>query len=263
LKRSVRLAMLTLQVVHPAHYLFFSTFLLLLLPENENTHAASPSMKLRTIRNLDWHWAFKFAKKRGYHPLSYLASRLSARSYWEATFADGLTLRFGFITPYHHATAKNYAHGSYEPAVLRWQEEAKRHFRIYDIGGFSGLYGLVAAKSNPRAIVTIFEPHPTNAEQCRRNITLNNLSNCSVEELAVSNETATATFTREATTGAHFGGPLIVKTTTLDDLPPPDLMKIDVEGAEGDVIDGAHDTLLSHPAILLEQHAWLQNPEKM
>jgi hypothetical protein len=37
-----------------------------------------------------------------------------------------------------------------------WKEKAKQSSVIYDIGGFNGVFGLLAAKVNPQARVVIF-----------------------------------------------------------------------------------------------------------
>ncbi len=135
---------------------------------------------------------------------------------------------------------------------------------VYDIGANVGSYTMLASVlAGPRGLVVAFEPVPENVAYLRRHITLNQLTNVVVQDVAVSDESGVAAF--HATTDRVLGridagGRLQVRTVRLDDmvqggLRPPDCLKIDVEGAEAAVLRGAAGVLATHrPVIFLATH---------
>jgi FkbM family methyltransferase len=136
---------------------------------------------------------------------------------------------------------------------------------VYDIGANVGFYTLLASVLvGPSGKVISFEPLPRNLSLLRRHIRLNALANVEVFEGAVSSRRGTARFDAEGLPEmGHLSdrGQFEVKVFQLDELvadgriPPPKVMKIDVEGAELDVLEGARDTLRIHrPVILLATH---------
>jgi FkbM family methyltransferase len=162
------------------------------------------------------------------------------------------------------ATRSNFFFGSYEPAQTKLFSELVRPGDVvYDVGAHFGYYTLLASKLvGPAGRVLAFEPSPGNLAYLYRHITLNNRSNVEVLELAVSDHEGTARFETRAGSGVgHLseGGLLEVKLTRLDSLlqnyPPPNVMKIDVEGAEVELLRGATDLLGgAKPNILLSLH---------
>jgi FkbM family methyltransferase len=137
---------------------------------------------------------------------------------------------------------------------------------VYDIGANAGFFTLLAAKLvGRRGSVYAFEPLPANLSVLRRHIAANQ-ANVHVFEVALSSSSGVARFASAA--NASMGrlenaGELEVRTETLDELVsagrilPPRFMKIDVEGAEHDVLRGAAATLSRHhPVILLSTHGY-------
>lgn len=134
---------------------------------------------------------------------------------------------------------------------------------VYDIGANVGFFTLLAAKLG--ATVYAFEPLPRNVALLREHIALNRAA-AHVFDVALSSSSGVARFTA----GAHHAagrlerdGELDVRTEVLDRLvesgqiPPPQAMKIDVEGAEYDVLTGAAEVLTRHrPFILLSTHGY-------
>lgn len=133
---------------------------------------------------------------------------------------------------------------------------------VYDVGAHFGYYTLLASKlvgAQGRALA--FEPSPPNLARLYRHVELNRCSNVQVLELAVSDREGVAHF--ETRTGSGLGhlaadGPVEVKVTRLDALegyPRPNVMKIDVEGAEVAVLQGAASLLTAaKPIIFLSLH---------
>ena len=143
----------------------------------------------------------------------------------------------------------------------------QRGFTVYDIGANVGFYSLLASVLvGPEGKVYCFEPVPRNLEFLRRHLELNKLSNCTVWDAAVGSYEGTSRFDLGSnraqghlTTESH--GTLTVRTVTLDGLvasgkmPPPDLIKCDIEGAEYDALTGASGILAKYgPTIFLSTH---------
>ncbi|MDO8548065.1 MAG: FkbM family methyltransferase [bacterium] len=208
-------------------------------------------------------WLPRFLKKRGKIFFYYAVSKLSGRRYWK--FAG---VKLGFITAYHHGVAREMGTDFHEdpPEYFNeWVVDAKDANLIYDIGGYNGLYGIAAALANPHAAVTIFEPDSINAEQCRQNIKLNGVeARCSVSQIAVAGSTGVSTFAMRGMTGGKLGeGETKITCTKLDDLPTPQLIKLDVEGQETAILTNAPKTLSRKPVIFMELHYWAPDKEKL
>ncbi len=138
---------------------------------------------------------------------------------------------------------------------------------VYDIGANVGIYSLLASsRTGPSGIVYAFEPQLRNVDFLRRHLTLNHVQNCTIIESAVCNTEGTLRFSGvcwEPSMGRLSAeGEVEVSSTTLDKcvygqkgLRPPDILKIDVEGAEFDLLQGASRTLTEfHPKMFLETH---------
>ncbi|MBG0784661.1 MAG: FkbM family methyltransferase [Anaerolineaceae bacterium] len=158
---------------------------------------------------------------------------------------------------------------------LGWYEISKRQaFEtaipegavVYDIGANVGYYSLMAAVvSGPKGHVYAFEPLPRNVDYLRKHVTLNKMTDrITVFDVAVSDKTGEAAFDLGASTSmghlAETGG-IKVKQVRLDDMvasgeiKAPDYMKVDVEGAEYDVLNGARALLAQYkPVIFLDTH---------
>ena len=155
--------------------------------------------------------------------------------------------------------------GTYEREQTRLFE---RHLRpgatVLDVGAHVGYYTLLSSVLvGGEGRVHAFEPNPANAEFLRRHVRINRLSNVHVEQAAVSDTAGTARF--DFGTGSGTGrladaGALEVRTVRLDDHCAqhglaPAALKIDVEGAELVVLEGARETLARHrPVIFLSTH---------
>ncbi len=135
---------------------------------------------------------------------------------------------------------------------------------VYDIGAHVGYYTLLASELvGPKGRVISFEPFPDNVRYLKRHIQINQCDNVTVVESAVSMESETLLF--EESGSSYTGslsekGTLEVTSVRLDDFisdgnPPPDYMKIDVEGEELNVFFGARSLILKyHPVIFLATH---------
>ena len=137
---------------------------------------------------------------------------------------------------------------------------------LYDIGANAGYISLAAAKARPDAQVIAFEPLLALAEDVALAAHRNGFDRLSVYNVALSSENGEAElFLPTQSVHASFvsreeGATLVkVPTVRLDDavaaglLPPPTVVKLDVEGAEMLVLEGAAETLRAHrPTICFE-----------
>lgn len=138
-----------------------------------------------------------------------------------------------------------------------------------DVGANIGAYSLFGTLVPTMKRVIAFEANPKTAEELRANVVLNNLQETiEVQPKAVSsakNELSFAVISKfsgansVAETSIHdrstFHKQIRVEATTLDWLFPepfdkPVCIKIDVEGHEPDVIEGAKATLESNSAVI-------------
>jgi len=137
---------------------------------------------------------------------------------------------------------------------------------VYDIGAHVGLYTLVSSIAvGENGHVFAFEPLPRNAFFLRRHISLNRIKNCTVVEAAVSNINGSRQFEPTShDTAGHFSqsGAATVHTIELDEFfrsaqgRRPNAMKINAEGAELEVLQGAKQLLHdSSPLIFLSLHS--------
>jgi FkbM family methyltransferase len=140
----------------------------------------------------------------------------------------------------------------------------KRSTVFYDVGANIGLYCLFGAEINSKLKVFCFEPQKVCTEQLQRSIYLNNWeSRMTIYDFALSDKEHEVGFYLADTgssiepdfVGQTLSEPINIKTRRLDSLKleTPNLIKIDVEGHEYQMLQGASQTLsTSHPVIFLE-----------
>lgn len=156
--------------------------------------------------------------------------------------------------------------GSYELDKQRlFARSVKAGAVIYDVGANAGFYSMLGSVlTGPTGRVIAFEPSPRNLAFLREHVRLNALGNVSILDLAVAEQPGTASFksgSSGATGSLAVGGDLEVRTSSLDSLvesrviPPPNLIKMDIEGGELAAIRGARKVLRQHrPMLLLATH---------
>jgi FkbM family methyltransferase len=136
---------------------------------------------------------------------------------------------------------------------------------VFDIGANAGFYTLLASVLvGPQGRVFAFEPVPGNLRCLKEHLRINGIKNVSVIEGAVSDCDGVASFEEGPNNSMGRlapGGRLAVRTVSLDEmvrrgeLPPPDCIKIDVEGGEMLVLTGARVLLADRrPTVFLATH---------
>jgi FkbM family methyltransferase len=145
-------------------------------------------------------------------------------------------------------------------AVLR------RGMRVVDVGANIGYYTLFIAKAlGPGGSIVCFEPEPSNLVELNRNISANQLENVEVVAKAVGREDGRASLASGINSGVvagdlgDFAAPICRLDTAISS--PVDFIKIDVEGYEGQVLDGARSLLRHHlPTLFVEIHPTMIAP---
>jgi FkbM family methyltransferase len=141
---------------------------------------------------------------------------------------------------------------------------------FYDIGANIGFFSLLAARLvGPSGRVYAFEPVPENAFDVIKNAELNNFQNISVIQKAVSTDKGEGELivtkhpggaklsTVNTPLNSPVKGTIIVDIINIDGLvecqqiPPPALVKIDVEGAELKVLQGMVNTIKRFKPIII------------
>ena len=157
--------------------------------------------------------------------------------------------------------------GAYEPdvtAVIRRQLATGASF--VDVGASFGYFSVLAGRIVGRTgCVISVEPGPQNQSLLLMNLAANKIPTAEVHQLALSDSTGICRYGQSGANGtiAPFDGDPgtlgtydLVRASTLDLVLAGrsiDMVKIDVEGAEGRVIRGAEETLRRcSPAIVFE-----------
>jgi FkbM family methyltransferase len=146
---------------------------------------------------------------------------------------------------------------------------------VYDVGANRGQMTLFFSQAvGPSGTVVAFEPVPAVFEDLIANVRLNGMANVKPMCLALADKSGPASFhfndqqptqgkiaTCEPSYRDPLAAPIEIQAAALDELvseqslPPPRLIKIDVEGAAGLIFQGAEQTLASHaPDIYIELH---------
>lgn len=144
-----------------------------------------------------------------------------------------------------------------------------------DVGSNHGLFSLISCIENARRPVLAMDANPEALLVTAENLFLNGfsqqvrlilafLSDTDGEEIpffTVGSGAAGSRYSDHAKTASHNSKNIQVLTRTLDSVVSetgfqPDLVKIDVEGAETQVLEGARQTVITfRPRLMVEMHA--------
>ena len=151
---------------------------------------------------------------------------------------------------------------------------------IWDCGIYLGYYTTLFSKLvGPSGRVVAFEPDPRNIERTKQNLARNGFRDVQFVQAAIGRPKGEIDFIISHDTNSHIPGAYIgrdyddystrervdasirVRCMSLDeaylsdDVPNPDLIKLDIEGAEMEALPNAHRICREHkPLIILELH---------
>lgn len=224
-----------------------------------------PRSWIRAVSGSQWRHPLL---KRGFE---WAASRFRNR---DGTIQSGIGKGLRFNPGSSNA---GYVLGTSEPGLQRVLSTLLRPgMTVYDVGANVGFVSILSAHLvGPSGKVFSFEPLPSNADMVEHNARLNNFDQVSVRREAVSEADGEARFkvSAEASTLGMLENSTFAKQddavvefipvkvrsldslAILDNLPRPDAIKIDTEGAEVDVLRGAVETIrAARPLLLIELH---------
>jgi FkbM family methyltransferase len=167
----------------------------------------------------------------------------------------------------------SYAEGRYETVIQRALSQYLGPGSVfYDIGAHIGVVSMYAAQLvGVNGRVFAFEAAPENASRIQAHLTRNNLPQIRTIACAIWSSGGRVRFERAPVQSSRNGGAVATQLTTkknetievdavaLDDFalgnPLPTVIKIDVEGAEADVLRGSEEVFRrAKPVLICEVH---------
>lgn len=168
-------------------------------------------------------------------------------------------LRWSIVT-----TGRGYGSGTFGKDRLEvLQAVVEAGDCVWDIGAHKGFMTLATSRMvGPSGTVVAVEPSARNRWFLERHLAWNGVDNVEVVPAALSGERGEAAFggTGDSLAYALGEGDETVPVRTIRDviaergLPRPDVLKIDAEGQEAAIIEGAGDALCVHAALLVSVH---------
>lgn len=179
----------------------------------------------------------------------------------------------------HQFIEPNYLLGTYEKDVVSAVASlCKKDWVVWDCGVYLGYYSALFGQLAKEVIA--FEPDPRNLKRARENLQRNGITNVRLIPAAIGSPETTVDFVISNDTNSHIqgvfigidrndyltrernDGTILVRSISLDEaldeFPAPNLIKIDIEGAEGEALKyTARLCREVRPIIILELH----NPE--
>lgn len=141
---------------------------------------------------------------------------------------------------------------------------------IYDCGANVGVASIYLKKLYPAAKIYSFEPDPGIVKYLKRNIDHNNITNIEIIEKAIWTNNGTINFNQEGADAGSIGNnqnsislecirlkDLIEKETSIE------LLKIDIEGAELEVLHDCKDVLNKVHHLFVEYHSEKNKPQQL
>ena len=144
-----------------------------------------------------------------------------------------------------------------EPEVIHALKRLlKKGMHFFDVGAYKGYYSLMASELvGEEGKVVAFEPDRESFNYLIKNIHINKISNIIAKNIALLDFEG-----RSEIESYRTGGSQVVEVKTLDSVVNdlniiPDIIKIDVEGAEYSVLRGGEELLKNyHPKLIIEIH---------
>jgi len=170
--------------------------------------------------------------------------------------SDLTSTPFGEMRLYHPPGPGLGDLADFEPEFTQcFRSMFQKNMVFLDVGSHYGYYVLLASPE-VREVIAV-EPKASFRAVLAENIRRNGLENVIIIETPLFSGSVRGSIRKSAFRPRADGQ---LETVTLDSLRlTPDIIKIDVEGAEYDVLKGGRETLVVyHPIILLEMH-----PHKM
>jgi len=143
--------------------------------------------------------------------------------------------------------------------------------RIIDAGGYIGMATLYFKKLYPGTIIKVFEQDPFALSFLKRNIKNNNIKNVSIYNIGLGKNKERASLYLDDGDGASAKiknekeqvGIKIEKLSDYISSAPIDLLKMNIEGAEYEVLQDIESKLGSIDQIIMEYHCFYELPQTL
>jgi FkbM family methyltransferase len=120
---------------------------------------------------------------------------------------------------------------------------------VVDAGANAGIFSIVVARKHPECEIYAFEPAPSQFKILVENT--KDYKNIHCLNTALGDMNGTVGFSDTEDTSAHIGGNMEVEIRTLDSFNlSPSFIKMDCEGYEGKILEGAAQTIKQHKPVI-------------
>ena len=152
-----------------------------------------------------------------------------------------------------------------------YKQELPENARILDCGANIGLSIIYLKRICPTARITAFEPDEMNFELLKKNLTSFKLQQVDIQKLAVWKENTTLQFSNSQGMASHIenkpsgGNTVSVNATRLRDWleQPVDFLKLDIEGAEFEVLMDCDEKLENVQRLFIEYHGQFEQKQEL
>ena len=157
----------------------------------------------------------------------------------------------------------------FEREIYRFRSKTEQPY-IIDCGANIGLSVSYFKQHYPQARILAFEADETIFGVLSRNVARLGYQNVELVCRAVWNSETSLNFMNEGADGGRLSGPSdakdnVVKTIRLRDYlqGPVDFLKLDIEGAETDVLEDCADVLGNVDCMFVEYHSFAERPQTL
>lgn len=185
--------------------------------------------------------------------------------------ADGTITLFNKNFHYHIGSAFYTTYIElFEKNIYEFKSDSPKPI-ILDCGANMGLSVLYYSKSFPNAEIIAFEPDQSVLPFLERNIVDQQLSNVTLHKKAVWSKEEVLTFYTDKNMGGRIGveyknqTPIEIQAVRLKDFinRPIDMLKMDIEGAEYEVLKDCQDVLHFVKNVFLEYHSFYNEEQHL
>lgn len=176
---------------------------------------------------------------------------------------SGFVIFLRHNTPDVNTLDQIFAQGHYRPPtvvdeILRRDDSS---LEVLDLGANIGLFAAFVLARAPSARVVCFEPDPDNAAIVRRTIDENPGFRWELVEACAAASDGTVRFTTGLFTNSRIeqdgGGELVKALDVFPYIQSADYLKIDIEGAEWEILDDPRFSTIRSRVVALEYHDYL------
>ena len=183
----------------------------------------------------------------------------------------GVTNLFGKPFVYHDGPSFTATYRELFESNIYEFNPSKDAKTIIDCGANMGLSVLYFSQNYPNHKIIAFEPDPEICSILKENVQTFNLKNVTVHQKAVWDKVETLTFFADGKMGGRLENdykhakPIEIETVPLADFISQDVdfLKIDIEGAEGVVLNGCKDKLGEVRHLFFEYHNSIKDPQTL